>query len=83
MVSPRMLGLRNLRGVQNFVCPRCVEEEESGDGSGDEDVGFEVNGGVLEEVQQFWLGDMLDCEVGTERAVRLRVAPIVANSGTP
>ncbi|MPC42051.1 hypothetical protein E2C01_035664 [Portunus trituberculatus] len=38
-------------------------EEEGGD---DEDVGLEVNGGVLEEVQQFYdLGDMLDYEAET------------------
>ena len=30
---------------------------------------------MLEEVQQFcYLGDMLDCEAGVERAVRVRVA---------
>ncbi|MPC64136.1 hypothetical protein E2C01_058248 [Portunus trituberculatus] len=33
------------------------------------------SGGVLEEVQKsYYLGDMLDCEAGAERAVRLRVA---------
>ena len=33
-----------------------------------------VNGGVLEEVEQFcFLGDVLDCEAGVERAVRARV----------
>ncbi|XP_063851530.1 uncharacterized protein LOC135094941 [Scylla paramamosain] len=63
--------LRNLRGAQNFVCPRCVRDEEGGGGGGDdEDVGLEVNGGVLD----CYLGDMLDCEVGVERAVRARVA---------
>ncbi len=35
-------------------------------------------GGELEEVQQFcYLGDVLDCEAGVERAVRARVAASV------
>ncbi|KAK3875693.1 hypothetical protein Pcinc_019440 [Petrolisthes cinctipes] len=34
----------------------------------EEDAGLMVNGGVLEEVQQFcYLGDVLDCEAGVER----------------
>ncbi|MPC36995.1 hypothetical protein E2C01_030468 [Portunus trituberculatus] len=56
-------------------------EEEGGGGGGgdgggdDEDVGLEVNGGVLEEVQQFcYLGDMLDYEADAGTAVRTRVA---------
>ena len=41
----------------------------------DENAGLVVDGGVLEEVQQFcYLGDVLDCEAGVERAVRARVA---------
>ena len=61
--------------VQNFVCPRCAREWESGDGNGDnEDPGLVVNGDMLEEVEQFcYLGDMLACEAGVERAVRTRV----------
>ena len=50
---------------------------EGGDGDddgGDGDGGLVVDGGVLEEVQQFcYLGDVLDCEAGVERAVRARV----------
>ncbi|XP_063854075.1 uncharacterized protein LOC135096492 [Scylla paramamosain] len=34
--------LRNLRGAQNFVCPRCVQEEGGGDSGDDEDVELEV-----------------------------------------
>ena len=34
-----------------------------------------MNGGVLDEVQRFcYLGDVLDCEAGVERAVRSRAA---------
>ena len=64
-------GLRNLQGVQNFVCPRCAREGEGGDGyGGDEGPGLVVNGGILEEVEQFcYLGDVLDCEAGVKRAV--------------
>ena len=68
----RCSGLRNLRGVRNFVCPRCAREETA---ENEERAGLEVNGGTLEEVQQFcYLGDVLDCEAGVERAVRARVA---------
>ena len=68
----RCSGLRNLRGIQNFVCPRCTRVEEDDE---DEDARLIVDGGVLDEVQQFsYLGDVLDCEAGVERAVRSRVA---------
>ncbi len=74
----RCSGLRHLRGVQNFVCPRCVgrEEEEGVDGGDDaKDAGLVVNGGELEEIQQFcYLGEVLDCEAGVERGVKARVA---------
>ena len=70
----RCSGLRNFRGVRNFVCPKCAREEEDDEIDG-EDVGLVVSGGTLEDVQQFcYLGDMLDCEAGVERAVRARVA---------
>ena len=36
--------------------------------------GLVVNGGVLEEIEQFcYLGDVLDCKAGVERAVLARV----------
>ena len=61
----------------NFICPRCAREGEleDGDGNGvDEGPGLVVNGGMLQEVEQFcYLGDVLDCESGVERAVRARV----------
>ena len=61
--------------MQNFVCPRYAREEEGGDNDGDNEVpALVVNGGVFEEVQQFsYLGEVLDCEAGVERAVRARV----------
>ena len=35
---------------------------------------MEVDGGVIKEVEQFcYLGDILDCEAGVERAVRARI----------
>jgi hypothetical protein len=66
-------GLRNVNEAgENYHCPTCVrgevEEEE-------EREGLEVNGGVLEEVDSFcYLGDMLGCEQGAERAVRTRIS---------
>ena len=49
--------------------------EETGHGDENEDAKLVVDGGVLDEVQQFcYLGDVLDCEAGVERAVRSRVA---------
>ena len=57
--------------MQNFVCPRCAREGEGGDDDGDnKGPRLIVNGGVLEEV---YLGDVLVCEAGVERAVRARV----------
>ncbi len=62
--------------MQDFICPKCVWKDDcdEGDGDGGSD-GLVVDEGVLEEVQQFcYLGDVLDCEAGVERAVRARVA---------
>ena len=68
-------GLRNLQGVQNFVCRSCAREGDGGDDDGDDEApGLVVNRGMLEEVEQFcYLGDVLDCEAGVERAVQVRV----------
>ena len=70
-----MLRSEKSRGVQNFVCPRCAWEGEGGDDDGDDEgPGLVVNWGVLEEVRQFcYLGDVMDCEGGVERAVQARV----------
>ena len=53
------------------LCPKSAREGEGGDDNGhDEGPGLVVNGGMLEEVEQFcYLGDVLDCEGGVERAV--------------
>ena len=53
--------------------PRCTKDTKEGDDGG---VIMVVDGGVLEEVQQFYylLGDVLDSEAGVEKAVRARVA---------
>ena len=53
----------------------CARKREDGNDYGDDEgPGLEVNGGMLEEVEQFcYLRDVLDCEGGAERAVRARV----------
>jgi hypothetical protein len=69
----RCSGLRILRGVRDFVCPRCTRGRGELEEEGEDEV--VVDGGVIQEVQQFcYLGDVLDCEAGVERAVRARVA---------
>ena len=57
--------------MQNFVCPSCAKKGDGGDDYGDEEgPGLVVNGGVLEEVEQFhYLGDVLNYEAGVEKAV--------------
>ena len=75
MVSQTMLrSEKSPRGAE-IVCPRCPREGEGGDGIRDEKGPWLViNGGMLKEVEQFcYLGDVLDCEAGVERAVRARV----------
>ena len=66
----RCSGLKRLAGVQNFKCPECKKDkvkEDKRDGT--------TLGRQIEEVQEFcYLGDVLDCEAGVERAVRARVS---------
>ncbi len=78
MVSLTMLGTEaSAGGAELCMSEMCQGEEEKGVDGGDdaEDARLVVDGGELEEVQQFcYLGDVLDCEAGVERAVRARVA---------
>ena len=62
--------------MQNFVCPSSVQREGEDDNQSEsEGARLEVDEGVIKEVEQFcYLGDILDCEAGVERAVRARVA---------
>ena len=49
------------------MCKKDKVREEKTDGT--------TLGGQIEEVQEFcYLGDVLDCEAGVERAVRARVS---------
>ena len=55
-----------------FICPKCMRGPERHE---DEELSWVVDGGTLEEVEQFcYLGNILDSEAGVEREVRARVA---------
>ena len=66
----RCSGLKKVRGVKDFQCPSCRNgNREVGVG------GLITTGGRIEEVDEFcYLGNVLDCEAGVERAVRKRVS---------
>lgn len=68
----RCSGLRRLvNGAKNFQCPTC----RGGGNKRKEERGLITAGGGLEEVQYMsYLGNVLDCEAGVERAVTARVA---------
>ena len=56
--------------VQNFQCPECKKDKVSEEKRDETTLGRQI-----EEVQEFcYLGDVLDCEAGVERAVRARVS---------
>ena len=60
-------GLKNLQGVQTFIYNFMSKMSNKGPR-------LVVNRGMLEEVEQLcYLGDMLDCEAGVERAVQAKV----------
>ena len=66
----RCSRLRRVVGVTGFRCPTCVE----GGGNRPEEE-FEVGEERLKVVSKFcYLGDMMDSDAGSERAVRVRVA---------
>ena len=68
----RCTGLRSLAGNTPYICPVCsgnlqrpVVTDES----------IVLHSGTIEEVKEFcYLGDMLDCAGGAEKAVRHRIA---------
>ena len=67
----RCSGLKSVKGVQNFQCSECRQ----GNQREVEEGGLITTNGKIEEVQEFcYLGVVLDCEAGVERAVRTRVA---------
>ena len=66
-------GLRNLGGVVDFRCPACVRRANRE--YVEEEPCVIEEGQTLEEAEYFcYLGSILDCEGGVERAVRARVA---------
>ena len=68
----RCSGLKRVTGVQNFKCPKCIRGIDRVE-LGKE--GLVIEDGRIEEVHEFcYLGDVLDCDAGVERAVRARVA---------
>lgn len=68
----RCTGLSSFAGITAYICPVCsgtlqrpVRIDES----------IALDRGTIEEVREFcYLGDMLDCEGGAERAVRHRIS---------
>ena len=69
----RCSGLRNLNGIIDFRCPACVQRANA-EYMEEEHCVIE-EGETLKETDYFcYLGDVLDCEDGVERAVRARVA---------
>ena len=65
--------LRNLNRVVDFRCPACVRREGVAEVEVEENI--IVGEQLVGSVKQFcYLGDVLDCEGGVERAVRMRVA---------
>ena len=62
--------LRSFQGITGFRCPKCADVPNS-----PEDDSLNVNGIVLQEVQDFcYLGDVVDSEASAEGAVRTRIA---------
>ena len=75
-VHRRCSGLRNVtHAPQNYVCPTCVHPRTDADAVTDQIVFGPDSENVIEEVQTFtYLGDVVDCDGGVERAVRGRLA---------
>ena len=67
----RFSGLKKVTGVQDFQCPSCRIGTNGVEGQR----GLITTGGRIEEVDEIcYLGNVLDCEAGIEKAVRARVA---------
>ena len=67
----RCSGLTSLTGVTNFQCSMCVNNTRSTD----EDERCVIDGVEIDVVKEFcYLGDVLSCKGGSERAVRARIA---------
>ena len=61
-----------LGGVGNFCCPACNRKRN---GVVEVDESIVLDDGLIREVREFcYLGHMLGCEGGGERAVRVRVS---------
>jgi len=70
----RCSGLKKVGEVQGFQCPSCKDKNE------EEDRKLITTGERIKEVDEFcYLGNVLDCEAGLERAVRARVGSSVEN----
>ena len=68
----RCTGLSSFAGITQYVCPVCSGTQQVPIHVDDS---IELNGEAVDEVQVFcYLGDMLDCEGGAERAVRHRIS---------
>jgi len=73
-----MFRVERLSGVQGFQCPSCKESKNIEEGNRE----LVTTGGRIEEVDEFcYLGNVLYCEAGLERAVRARVAAAWKNVG--
>jgi len=69
----RCSGLKKVTGVQGFQCPSCKERKNIEEG----DRELITKGETIEEVDEFcYLGNVLVCEAGLDKAVRARVAVV-------
>ena len=76
MGHERSSGLRNVaHAAQNYVCPTCVQPSVGAEVEPEQIVPRPNSENVIEEVQTLiYLGDVVDCDGGMERAVRGRLA---------
>ena len=68
----RCTGLCSFAGITAYTCPVCSGALQQTTWT---DESIVLDSGTIEEVSQFcYLGDMLDCEGGAEKAVRHRIS---------